>query len=367
MKRNWLGVAVNNRYPRAIYGGNTMRKFLIILMSIGMAGGLFARDIENWSSTINGTAKVTTDDAGTATLTVDSIVADNTVNNSGSLTVTNAGGEGTITVYGGETNGASVTLKADNGDDAGDSFKMAVDTSENFSISGDNGSKGTFVNILTLTSAGAATLVGDLTVSGGDVAGLTGTSIDLGEATAGKVTITGTNVGIVGTTAVTGTFDANSVTVDAGAGIDNQAEGTLLVGASTASKVEIADTGIETEVQGPLDVNGNADFDGTVASAITASANVTSNTFAVAAITTENIILNSQGEAFSITLPAPTVAGQKLTVIASSAQTTNAFVIPDDGTLVECGSDITLSVNDTASFVALTTAKWLCVGNHDND
>lgn len=283
------------------------------------------------------------------------------------LVVSNAGGEGTVTVYGGETNGASVTIKADNGDDAGDSFKMSVDTSENFDISGDNGSKGTFVSILKLTSAGVATFVGDVIISGGDLVGKTGCSIDLGEAAAGTVTITGTNVSIVGTTAVTGTFDANSVTVDAGAGIDNQAAGTLLIGAATATKVEIADTGDETEIQGPLDVNGNADFDGTVSCAITPSVNVTSNTFAVAAIAQKYIILKSTGEGRTVTLPAPGVAGKELVIIADGTQGTNTFIIPDDGTLVECGADWTGGVNDVISFVAETTAKWRCIGTKDND
>lgn len=129
MKRNWLGVAVNNRYPEAFYGGDNMRKLLITLMSIGMAGGLFAIDIENWSSTRNGTAKITTDGAGTATLTADAaIITDITV---------------------------SDDLSCD-----------------------------------------------DLTVSGGDIVGKTGTSIDLGEAAAGTATLTGTNITLSGTVKV---------------------------------------------------------------------------------------------------------------------------------------------------------------------
>ncbi|MDD2777637.1 MAG: hypothetical protein PHI16_01905 [Methanocellales archaeon] len=74
------------------------------------------------------------------------------------------------------------------------------------------------------------------------------------------------------TVAVSGAFDADSVTVNAGAGIDNQAAGTLVVGASTATKVEIADTGVETEVQGDLDVQASAHIVGSITNdALTAS------------------------------------------------------------------------------------------------
>ena len=46
--------------------------------------------------------------------------------------------------------------------------------------------------------------------------------------------------------------DADSYTVDAGAGLDNQAAGTLVLGAATATKVEIADADVETEIEGTL-------------------------------------------------------------------------------------------------------------------
>jgi hypothetical protein len=53
--------------------------------------------------------------------------------------------------------------------------------------------------------------------------------------------------------AVAGALDADNVTVDAGAGIDNAAAGTLLVGAATATKIEVGLTAVETEIQGTLD------------------------------------------------------------------------------------------------------------------
>lgn len=49
-----------------------------------------------------------------------------------------------------------------------------------------------------------------------------------------------------------GGVDADYITTDAAAGIDTKTAGTLAVGASTATKVEISDTGVGCEVQGPL-------------------------------------------------------------------------------------------------------------------
>ena len=65
--------------------------------------------------------------------------------------------------------------------------------------------------------------------------------------------------------------DADSYTVNAGAGLDNQAAGTLLLGAATATKVELADTGVETEIQGTLDAQEAATF----AALVTLSSNLT--------------------------------------------------------------------------------------------
>ena len=50
----------------------------------------------------------------------------------------------------------------------------------------------------------------------------------------------------VGNITSDGTVDANAFTSDAGAGLDTQAAGTLVLGAATATKVEIADTAVES-------------------------------------------------------------------------------------------------------------------------
>jgi hypothetical protein len=69
--------------------------------------------------------------------------------------------------------------------------------------------------------------------------------------------------------------DFNSLTTDAGSGLDNAAGGTLPLGAVNATKVEIADTGVETEVQGDLDVLGNSiASDATIGAVVAAAGTV---------------------------------------------------------------------------------------------
>ena len=53
--------------------------------------------------------------------------------------------------------------------------------------------------------------------------------------------------------------NADTFVADAGSGIDVASAGTLVLGAATATKVEIADTGVVTEVQGGLTVQGDID------------------------------------------------------------------------------------------------------------
>lgn len=72
-----------------------------------------------------------------------------------------------------------------------------------------------------------------------------------------------------------GGIDADYITTDAAAGIDTKTAGTLMVGASTATKVEVADTGVETEIQGTMDVQEAATLaSATVTGDITANGNI---------------------------------------------------------------------------------------------
>jgi hypothetical protein len=198
---------------------------------------------------------------------------------------------------------AKVTLQADKADDAGDLYGIVATDGSGLEIQSDASSKGTLATKASIENTGLiTTLVGidaigavDFDIGSDDVLDVTivvqgGTVvIDDGTLTAsddlvatdevrvgddlivtddaavgGDLAVTGaaTVGGALGVTgALTGTtLDVNAITVDAGAGIDNQAAGTLVLGASTATKVEIADAAVETEVQGSLDVHGEVDI-----------------------------------------------------------------------------------------------------------
>ena len=77
--------------------------------------------------------------------------------------------------------------------------------------------------------------------------------------TSGNTAIAGT-LGVTGVATFTaesvhnGGLDTDYVTTDAAAGVDTKTAGTLLLGAATATKVEVGDAGVETEVQGGLDL-----------------------------------------------------------------------------------------------------------------
>jgi hypothetical protein len=84
----------------------------------------------------------------------------------------------------------------------------------------------------------------------------TATTLLLGKATATKIEIADTGV----TTEIQGPLDVvETMTAD---DIDTRTATTLLLGKATATKVEIADTGVTTEVQGSLDVVGTSTLQG---------------------------------------------------------------------------------------------------------
>jgi len=107
----------------------------------------------------------------------------------------------------------TVTWKSlgDNGDDAGDTFGIENDGAGNLTIQSDASAKGTLADKVIITSAGKVTVADDLTVSGGDIEG---------------------------------------------------GAATLTLGKSAATRVEIADTTIITDIEGPLSAAETAAFIG---------------------------------------------------------------------------------------------------------
>ena len=66
----------------------------------------------------------------------------------------------------------------------------------------------------------------------------------------------------------------------------------------------------------------------------------------------------------TITLAAPTAAGQKVTLIMATA-TTNLVTIADSGTVAASGA-ILLDANDTAVLQAVDTSTWCLISESDN-
>ena len=165
--------------------------------------------------------------------------------------------------------------------------------------------------------------------------------------------------------AIAGIVDADSVTVNAGSGVDTASAGTQTVAAATATKLELADSGVETEVQGTLDVNGNADFDGTFT--LTASALNVTNGQAVT-VAAGCYVLSGIGGANdstnTITLAAPAAAGELVYLTVATAST-NLVTIADSGTVAASGA-ILMDFNDSCVLVAVDTSTWLLVSESDN-
>ena len=79
MSENWKKFAETHLGVSASDGKLGMAKvgFVLVLAVALCAGLVMARDVANWGSTDIGTAKITTADAGAATLTVDTVTAGN--------------------------------------------------------------------------------------------------------------------------------------------------------------------------------------------------------------------------------------------------------------------------------------------------
>jgi len=234
-------------------------------------------------------------------------------------TYSDVSGVGQVTISGGEGDDAEIVLDADQGDDNADTWTIESEaTGNDLSIINHT------TEVLNLTSAGNLQVDGTFTSSGAStVDGLTvNGQVDINMTkTAEEIAIsqtnatgvastpmmkiddarTGANANSAGEASIVinsqgsyglavsngivniegeidsigditldpagndviadGTVDATAYTADAAAGLDTKTAGTLVVGASTATKVEIADASVETEVQGQLDVHENITVD----------------------------------------------------------------------------------------------------------
>jgi hypothetical protein len=278
-----------------------------------------------------------------------------------------------------------VSMQADKADDAGDKTAMIGSDGAGILFQSDITSKGNLATKATITTAGLiTTLVGidaigavDFDIGSADVTDVTivtdggtivldGTANIPGVITAGSdITVAGdatitSNATVGGTLAVTGvaTFtaesvhdggiDADGITVDAGDGIDVKSAGTLLVGDTTATKVEISVAGVETEVQGTLDVIQAADFDAAITAgstlAVTGVATFTAESVHNAGIDSDYITVDA-GEGID------TKTAGTLEIGVLTANQINVGI-----TAVETDILGTLNVTEAASFDAAVVA-----------
>lgn len=275
-----------------------MKKSLIVVALLAVAGSAIAQQITtSTEKDVRNPKKLVTIINANATDAESRLTSGSTV--ASSLTLNNTGDGGA----------ASVVLQSDKSDDAGDKMGLSVaGDGTGLVIQSDKSSKGTLATKASVSDEGLiSTLVGidaigavDMDYGSADVTDHTFTSdggvvildgsvtadndlVAADDATVGDdLTVTG--LATVGETlAVTGesTFtgktihnlgiDADYITVDAGAGIDNASAGALKIGESTATSVEIADVGVATAVEGALTVastlgvTGNSTLGGTLA------------------------------------------------------------------------------------------------------
>lgn len=140
---------------------------------------------------------------------------------------------------------------------------------------------------------------------------------------------------------LSGDIDCDSVTVNAGEGIDNQAAGTLMVGAATATKVEIGDSGVETEVQGDLDAQANIILQNaeTIDNATDAEVRITADDDAAllleVALESDNAATNmADNDLMSITMTANDSATNKQEYASLDLKATDVTTATEDSEVV---------------------------------
>jgi len=203
---------------------------------------------------------------------------------------------------------ALLKMTADNDDDAGDLFGIENDGTGNLNIQSDASAKGTLANKVVITKAGKITLADDLVVSGGDIDG---------------------------------------------------AATTLKIGPAIADRVEIADTTIITDIEGPVVLSEEVNLVGTALSVTNAQP-----------VTIEQgcYILSGTGQANNytntITLVAPNAAGDIVYLLVATASSN--LVAIANGTTVNAPAALELDGDDTAVLMAVDTSTWCLISTSDN-
>lgn len=405
-----------------------MKKILRICVVLGLTAGV-AWATGNIVPRSNNSGTVGTTSKRWATIYGVTLDLTNGAKFSPSLLVTNAGGEGAIKVYGGETNSAVLYLFADNDDDTADEWSVRSETGNNLAFENNGTDK------LTLSSAGVLSTVGDIVNAGGDItctnasaatstfkmssadtrsvliqleadrrenagdivgllvadgaglafqtdadsAGTLATKLTMG--TTGILTLKGS--GTIDNTTDTGTMKLTETVVQAVGNVNITGALTVtglvsVVGADiaglTAINLDLGEstpgtlsvTATNTSLSGNLNVTGNGRVVGYQSFDVGASATIT-NGQVIAASTKSAIILKSAREMSTNTVANPAVVGQLLTIMVDSTQSaTNFFKLADSATF-ECGAGWTGGVNDVINLIGETTSKWRELSRANND
>ena len=150
------------------------------------------------------------------------------------------------------------------------------------------------------------------------------------------------------------TMDVNDVTVDAGSGVDTAAAGALLLGAATATSVEIGDAGVTTDVQGPLTILGTT---GAGLDAVGATA------LYVGEATATSLILGASD--ITTTVAGPLVATSLGTTLDATAA--RVLTSADYGKLITFTNQAAIAVTLPANGAPAGTWIDICQGSPQND
>ena len=223
-----------------------------------------------------------------------------------------------------EGQGLGMVFKADQGDDAGDTWKLNFADGGVVSFGNDIATQGTFVSQLTLTPN--ATVSSSTTAIGGGV------------------TVGGT-LGITGATTMTGTLDLNEAADISGTLTLSKGSGT---GLSVTSNATIGGTlGVtsNTTVGGTLDVTGATGIDGDF--------DINTNKFTVASASGNTVVAGTlavnAGSGTGLSVTSNATVGGTLGVTGLSTLTAGAK-IPDNQTLtLGTDDDITIKYDETTN------------------
>jgi len=144
---------------------------------------------------------------------------------------------------------------------------------------------------------------------------------------------TGGTLSVTGVSTLTGAVTVgNNITVPAAYGFDTAGAGALNIGTSTATSIEIADTGVLTTIQGTLNVDEAVTFDTTlgVTGATTFSSNFTLDNSAASTVTmtnglnfdTNTLVIDPNSDRVGIGTAVPNTAFE----VVGTASSTNLII-----------------------------------------